>query len=274
MRLTVVGAINVDLTARVSRAPARGETVGDGSLTRQAGGKGANQAAAAARLGADVRLLGAVGDDAEGREMRRELARAGVDVSSVQTVPDATGTALIVVDSEGENSIVVCPGANASIDSGALRVEPGEALLVQLEVRDEVVVAAARQATGMFAVNASPARKIPHEVLHRADLIIVNETEYGQLPEVHDVPLLAVTLGAAGAILLERGVEVARAVGLTTDVRNSVGAGDAFAAALMISIARGDAYPQALQLACAVGAAAVADERSQPSLNLLDSYAR
>ncbi|WP_316502319.1 ribokinase [Microbacterium sp. ANT_H45B] len=273
MKLAVIGAINVDLTARVGRAPERGETVGDGRLTREAGGKGANQAVAAARLGASVRLLGAVGDDPDGQEMRSELKRAGVDITSVQSVTAATGTALIVVDAKGENSIVVCPGANASIDAGELRVPPGESVLAQLEVSDDVVVAAAMQATGLFALNASPVRAIPPIILRRTDLFIVNETEFAQLPELHDAPLLAVTLGAEGAVLFEHGTEIARAAGHAVEVRNSVGAGDAFAAALVIGIARGDSYSSALQRACAVGAAAVADDRSQPELQALDSYA-
>ncbi|KQZ23235.1 ribokinase [Microbacterium sp. Root553] len=273
VKLAVIGAINVDLTARVDRAPERGETVGDGRLTREAGGKGANQAVAAARLGASVRLLGAVGDDPDGQEMRSELKRAGVDITSVQSVTAATGTALIVVDAKGENSIVVCPGANASIDAGELRVPPGESVLAQLEVSDDVVVAAAMQATGLFALNASPVRAIPPIILRRTDLFIVNETEFAQLPELHDAPLLAVTLGAEGAVLFEHGTEIARAAGHAVEVRNSVGAGDAFAAALVIGIARGDSYSSALQRACAVGAAAVADDRSQPELQALDSYA-
>ena len=271
--LVVVGAINVDLTARVHRAPERGETVGDGILSREAGGKGANQAVAAARLGAEVRLVGATGNDADGREMRRALEQAGVDVSAVQTVPEPTGTALIVVDAHGENAIVVCPGANASIDPGAVRVPAGEAVLAQLEVGDDVLVAAAAQATGLFVLNASPVRRLPESVLRRVDLLIVNETEYRQMPESHDVPLLALTLGADGAVLFERGTEVARAAGIASVVRSTVGAGDAFAAALVIGIARGDSPSVALHRACAVGAAAVADDRSQPALQVLDAYA-
>lgn len=271
--LVVVGAINVDLTARVHRAPERGETVGDGILSREAGGKGANQAVAAARLGAEVRLVGATGNDADGREMRRALEQAGVDVSAVQTVPEPTGTALIVVDAHGENAIVVCPGANASIDPEAVRVPAGEAVLAQLEVGDDVLVAAAAQATGLFVLNASPVRRLPESVLRRVDLLIVNETEYRQMPESHDLPLLALTLGADGAVLFERGSEVARAAGIASVVRSTVGAGDAFAAALVIGIARGDSPSVALHRACVVGAAAVADDRSQPALQVLDAYA-
>jgi ribokinase len=270
-KLTVVGAINVDLTARVQRAPGAGETVADGVLQRGPGGKGANQAVAAARLGAHVRMVGAVGDDLDGRGIRERLTSLGIDASTVQTSEAATGTALIVVNATGENSIVVCAGANAAIDADALGIDPGSAVLAQLEVADAVVSAAA-EAAGFFALNAAPARPLPPGVLERADLVIVNETEYAQLPEVHDVPLLCVTLGAQGARLYRHGELVASAPGVPTTVRNTVGAGDAFCAALVVSLLRGDAEDVALTRACAVGAAAVADDASQPALDSLDAY--
>lgn len=269
--LTVVGAINVDLTARVERAPGPGEAVADGVLHRGPGGKGANQAVAAARLGGRVRLVGAVGDDLDGRGMREQLASVGVDASGVQTADAATGTALIVVDATGENSIVVCAGANAAIDADALGIAPRSAVLAQLEVSDAVISAAAK-AAGFFALNAAPARPLPAGVLERADLVIVNETEYAQLPEVHDAPLLCVTLGAEGARLYPHGELVASARGVSTTVRNTVGAGDAFCAALVVGLLRGDAETDALARACAVGAAAVADDASQPALEPLDTY--
>lgn len=269
--LTVVGAINVDLTARVDRAPAAGETVADGVLQRGPGGKGANQAVAAARLGAAVRLVGAVGDDLDGRGIRTQLAAEGIDASGVQTASAATGTALIVVDATGENSIVVCPGANAEIDATHLRIEPDSAVLLQLEVSDAVVIAAAR-ASSFLAVNAAPARPLPPGVLEKCDVVIVNETEYAQLPEVHDVPLLCVTLGAAGARLYRYGELAASAPGLASTVVNTVGAGDAFCAALVCGLLRGDSDETALVRACAVGAAAVADPASQPRLSHLDTY--
>lgn len=270
-RLTVVGAINVDLTARVERAPAAEETVADGVLQRGPGGKGANQAVAAARLGAEVRMVGAVGDDLDGRGIRDQLAAVGIDASGVQSTEAATGTALIVVDATGENSIVVCAGANAAIDPGTLGIEPGAAVLMQLEVSDAVVSAAA-EAAGYLALNAAPARPLPPGVLERCDLVIVNETEYAQLPEVHDAPLLCVTLGADGARLYRHGELVAAAEGVRTTVRNTVGAGDAFCAALVCGLLRGDAEADALARACAVGAAAVADDASQPALEPLDAY--
>lgn len=270
--LTVVGAINVDLTARVERAPERGETVADGVLRREPGGKGANQAVAASRLGAAVHLLGAVGDDADGRDLLAGLGERGVDTTRVQRMPQPTGTALIVVDATGENSIVVCPGANSAIDPRRIVVDPHTAVLAQLEVADEVVAAVAAQTDGFFALNAAPARRLPREIVDRVDLFIVNESEYAQLPELRRAPLLAVSLGADGAMLLRDGVEVARAASQATRVRSTVGAGDAFAAALTLGLLRGDDPAAALRRACAVGAAAVADERSQPLLEPLDAY--
>ncbi|HVL60151.1 MAG TPA: ribokinase [Microbacterium sp.] len=270
--LVVVGAINVDLIARVSRAPGRGETVADGELTRQPGGKGANQAVAAARLGARVRMIGAVGTDALGDYLRDAIATAGVDVSGIQTVDGDSGTALIVVDDDGENSIVVCPEANLRIDPATVRVRPGSAVLAQLEVPDAVVERAIAQTTGFVAINAAPARPFSASVLERADLFIVNEHEYELLPALQNASLVAVTLGADGARLLRHGTVVASASSRPAEVRNSVGAGDAFSAALTLGLLRGDEPAIALARACEVGAAAVEDDRSQPALSALDRY--
>jgi ribokinase len=270
--LTVVGAINIDLTAHASRAPDRGETVADGVLVRQAGGKGANQAIAAARLGGDVRLLGAVGDDDAGREMTARLAAAGVDVAGVQVVAHATGTALIVVDGEGENSIVVCPGANNHVDPHRLQVEPHAAILAQLEIPASVVEAAVAATDGFVVINVSPATALTPALRTRGDLFIVNESEYESLPDLMTAPLTALTLGARGAVLLQRGVEIARATVPARSVVNSVGAGDAFAAALTVGLLLGDDPQAALHRACAVGAAAVADPQSQPDLITLSTY--
>lgn len=270
--LTVAGAINVDLTARVARAPGPGETVADGRLVRQPGGKGANQAIAAARLGADVCLIGAVGSDQDGDAQLSNLAAADVNIDQVQRVAQSTGTALIVVDERGENSIVVCPGANRHLDPYAVRVDPHTALLAQLEIPVAAVEAIAAATDGFVAINVSPAREISASLLARGDLFIVNESEYAAHPELARAPMTVVTLGARGAVLMQNGEQVARAGAAATAVVNSVGAGDAFAAALTVGIIRGDNPRTALHRACAVGAAAVADERSQPVLRNLDSY--
>ncbi len=287
--LTVVGAINLDLTARVFRAPERGETVADGVLTRQPGGKGANQAAAAARLGATVRLIAAVGDDPDGRLMRAALADAGVDVAGIQTVPEVTGTGLIVVDREGENSIVVCPGANAEIDLTAVIVDAHTPVLAQLEVDPAVIEHVALATDGLVVVNAAPALPVSPRLGERVDVWIVNESEYTQMSGMRAAPLVALTLGAQGAILLSRGEEIARARVAASGVVSTVGAGDAFSAAFTVGLL--DAFEETLaeesdivarvgvdrlagilHRACEVGAAAVADERSQPGLQTLAEY--
>jgi ribokinase len=271
-RLDVLGAINQDVVARVRRAPTLGETVADGVLRHQPGGKGANQASAAARLGADVHMLGAVGRDAAADDMLQALTSAGVDVSGVQAVDDATGTALIVVDENGENSIVVCPGANGRIDAVRIDRDPAVPVLAQLEVDGDVVDHVARTSTGLFALNVSPARELGSVLWDRVGLFIVNEGEYAALPRLATASLVALTLGADGAVLLRGGRRVASAPSVPTSVVSTVGAGDAFAAALTVALLRGLDDEVALRAACAVGAAAVADERSQPLLQPLDAY--
>lgn len=270
--LTIVGAINLDLTATTARAPERGETVADGVLTRGPGGKGANQAVAAARLGAAVRLVGAVGADAAGTTILESLASAGVDISPVQRVAGETGTAIIVVDSTGENSIVVCSEANSRIEASRVEVPPHGAVLAQLEVADDVIEQAVAATDGFVAINASPARMLSAAVRDRVDLVIMNEHEYAALPGLWTAPLVAVTLGSRGARLLARGEVVAESNGRAARAVNSVGAGDAFAAALTLGILRGDPLPEALHRACLVGAAAVEDAHSQPALQRLDDY--
>ncbi|MEV8370430.1 PfkB family carbohydrate kinase [Microbacterium sp. NPDC064584] len=270
--LTVVGATNADHVVRVQRMPRPGETVADGVLVTQAGGKGANQAVAAARLGARARLVSAVGADAAGIDLLSGLRASGVDTDGVQVVDDATGTAIVVVDSTGENSIVVCRGANGRIDPSAVRIEHGSAMLAQLEVDSEIVETAALACTGLVVLNPSPAQPLSARVRERVDLFIVNEGEYDALAEIHTAPLVALTLGAEGARILRRGRLVASAPSVAARVVSTVGAGDAFAAALTVALLRGIAHEEALRAACRVGAAAVADPRSQPMLDRLQGY--
>lgn len=273
-KIVVVGSINVDITAQVERLPAPGETVGGGTLARIAGGKGANQAAAAARLGGRVRMVGAVGDDADGRWVLAQLTAAGVDATGVKTVGAATGVALIGVDAHGENQIIVCPGANDLIDLADAGIAPDEAVITQLELPIETVVAVARRSPGFLAVNASPAQSLPESLVERADLFVVNESEYGRMPQLHVARRVAVTYGAAGAALFAAGVEVARAAGRAADVVSTVGAGDAFCAALVLALRRGASDQAALETACAVGAAAVEHEASQPPFQPIEAYER
>jgi ribokinase len=273
-RLAVVGSINEDVTATTERLPGPGETVAGGTLTRQPGGKGANQAVAAARLAGASRMIGAVGDDEAGRRMVRSLGEAGVDTAAVASIgSEATGTAVIVVDAQGENQIAVCPGANSALSLDGVEFGADEAVLAQLEIELSVVVEAARRARGYFALNASPARALPRELLERCDLVIVNETEYALMPELASARRVAVTYGAKGAELREGGRRVAFAPGVPTEAVSSVGAGDAFAAALVLALCEGYDAERALGTACAVGAAAVRDPASQPRFATLAHYA-
>jgi ribokinase len=252
VELTIVGSINLDLVARVERLPRAGETVLGSSFERFPGGKGANQAVAAARLGARVRMVGAVGTDALADEALAGLIEAGVELDLHRE--GATGIAVILVADDGENQIVVVPGANASVPP----VSPGGAVLCQLEVRDEVVLAAASGAS-FFALNAAPARPVDVE----PDLLIVNRLEHEL---VSRGKLVAVTYGAEGAALFEGGVEVARATPPRVDAVDGTAAGDAFAACLVVSLLEGREREEALRRACAAGALAASRHGAQPSL--------
>ena len=270
--VVVVGSANVDVTAFVDRLPTAGETVAGGRLSRDLGGKGANQAVAAAKLGGKVRMVGAVGDDADGSWTREEMQRAGVDVADLRTVDDATGTALIVVDADAENQIAVCPGANDHVSLDGVTFGSDEAVLMQLEISLAVVEEVVASAEGFIALNAAPAQPLPEALLRRVDLFIVNETERELMPELAEAELVAVTYGAAGAALYRRGEEIARADGVPAEAVNTVGAGDAFCAALVLALRAGHAPTDALAAACAVGSAAVSHLSSQPPFEHLSRY--
>jgi len=272
-QLAVVGAINLDLVASVDNAPRPGETVLGSDLRRLPGGKGANQAIAAARLGAQVDMIGALGDDDAGAELLAALHESGVDTSRVQVVHGASGVALIVVDSAGENSIVVCPGAGLHIDARSVTVTPGAAVLAQLEVDLAVIEQVAWRATGPFFLNVSPVRDLSRGLRDRVDLFVVNQGEYEASPFLATAPRVVLTLGAEGAVLLKRGRVVAKARVRAERVVNTVGAGDAFTAALVVALLERRSESDALEVACRVGAAAVADHKSQPTLKPLAFYA-
>jgi ribokinase len=252
VELTVVGSINLDLVARVERLPRPGETLPAARFDRFPGGKGANQAVAAARLGARVRMIGAVGADGFADEALTGLVTAGVELDVARA--GETGIALILVDDDGENVIVVVPGANGTL---AAREVEG-AVLCQLEVPDAVVLAAARGAA-FFALNAAPAR--PLDIV--PDLLIVNRHEHEVMSRGR---LVAVTYGAEGAALYEAGTEVARAAPPAVSAVDGTAAGDAFAACLVVSLLEGRPRDDALVRACAAGALAASRPGAQPSL--------
>jgi ribokinase len=255
--LTVVGSINLDLVARVERLPRPGETLTGATLARIPGGKGANQAVAAAKLGARVRMVGCVGQDANAGDALAGLRDAGV-VLDVSEVEAPTGVAIILVGEDGENVIVVVPGANARVGGFSAAGN----VLCQLEIPDEAVREARAQAQWL-CVNAAPARPLVVE----ADLVVANRYE-AEL--VGDQPLLALTLGEEGAVLLEHGKEVARATPPHVEAVDGTAAGDAFTACLVVSLLDGRDPEEALRRACAAGAVAASRFGAQPSLPTAD----
>jgi ribokinase len=253
--------VNLDLVARSARLPRVGETLTGAAFGRHPGGKGANQAVAAARLGAEVRFVGAVGADAFAGEALAGMREAGVKLELVER--EATGVALILVDAAGENVIVVAPGANVEVGP----VEVHGNVLCQLEISDETVVSAAAGAERFF-LNAAPAREIPPEVVQSAELVVVNRYELDSLPETPQ--LLALTLGEEGAVLIEGGAEVARAAAPRVEAVDGTGAGDAFTACLVVSLLEERDREEALRRACTAGALAASRAGAQPSLPTAD----
>jgi ribokinase len=256
-RITVVGSANVDLVARCERLPRPGETVTDATFERIAGGKGANQAVAAARLGAEVRFIGRIGRD---DLVLRSLEAAGVDVSGVVRDDGESGVALILVDAAGENVIVVAPGANGRVAPGDVEVGQADAVIAQQEIPAEAVAAAAADAR-FFCLNAAPARG-PLSI--EPDLLVVNRYEYEQVRPYDG--LVALTMGAEGAVLLEGGRQVAEAKSPAVQPVDGTAAGDAFVAALVVGLLEGRERPEALTRACAAGAIAASRAGAQPSL--------
>jgi ribokinase len=274
--VAVIGSVNLDIVARVARLPAPGETVTGAKLHRFPGGKGANQALAAQRLGADVSLVARVGDDAAADEALALLRAGGVDLSACVAIPDvATGTALIAVAPSGENQIVVAPGANRYLLPDQLEVPDSDAVICQLEVPVETVVSVATAYKGFFCVNLAPAMEIDVAVLQRADLVVVNETEsdwYGASLSAC-AGLVATTRGAGVASLERDGKVVAEARPTATEAIDATGAGDTFTAALTVALIEGQAPEEALQFACAAGAVAVTKMGAQPSLPMRSEVA-
>ena len=267
--IVVVGSVNLDLAATVSRLPVAGETVTGAELQRFPGGKGANQALAAKRLGANVWMVACVGDDAAADEALALLQSGGVELSGCTRLAETpTGVALIAVNPDGENQIVVAPGANRQLTPDRLRLPAADALICQLEVPVETLSHAAREFDGFFCINLAPAQDVPGELIQRAQLVVVNETEaahYGDALAAGE-GLLAITYGSRGAILNKSGETIAQAKPPRVQAVDATGAGDAFTAALTVAIIEGQSPPDALQFACAAGAAAATRPGAQPSL--------
>lgn len=272
-RVIVIGSINVDLVIAAERLPRPGETVLGGRFAQYAGGKGANAAVAAARAGASVSMIGAVGDDVHGRFALDALSSEGVDVSGVRTVDAATGVALISVGPRGENLITVAPGANATVTADTLDLdgEPG-VLVTNFEVPMPAVVAAATAAheAGWTAiVDPAPAHALPAALLAAGPLLVPNEheltvaignddpgTALEELLARHPGPVV-VTQGAAGALLAE-GTRRERFPGYPAPaVVDTTGAGDTFAGVLATWVAAGATLDEAIEAANAAAALSV-----------------
>jgi ribokinase len=275
-RVAVLGSLNVDIVTLVERHPVPGETVLGEAGGRFAGGKGGNQAAAAARAGAShVQMLARVGSDEAGAAYVERLEALGIDPSAISTSRAApTGTALITVDEQGENSIIVIAGANGEPDPSlaheAGRLAPGDVLLCSLEVDLGTVadaVRAAHAAGARVVVNLAPYAALPPDVIELADPVVVNESEMRDLADSALVPQsLLVTFGAAGARWGMDGVD-----GIPVpagEVGDTVGAGDAFCGALAAALAGGADRRAALEVANAAGAAAVRWVGAQPDATL------
>jgi ribokinase len=266
--IVVVGSVNLDIVAAVENLPHAGETVTGASLSRFPGGKGANQALAAKRLGADAFLVACVGNDANADEALALLSAGGVDLDNcIRDGSAPTGVALIAVASCGENQIVVAPGANRELKPACFSLPEADALICQLEVPIDTINFAIESFAGFVSINLAPALIVPDELLGRADLVVVNETEaafYGQ--QLDDVRMLATTYGAKGAVLTKAGTEVARSRPASIDAVDTTGAGDTFTAALTLAIVEGMELQTALDFACTAGAIAATKQGAQPSL--------
>jgi len=267
--ITVVGSVNLDLVASGAPLPHPGETVTGARLARYPGGKGANQALAAARLGQSVRLIAAVGNDDIAEEALKLLRAGGVDLSATHFLNgETTGVALIAVSPEGENLIVVCPGANNALAPSDIDGETIEHMIGVLEVPVPTLLAAAQRATGFVALNLAPALPVPPELLAEADLLVVNETEAAAYGDSLHAPgrYVAISLGSDGAQLWKGGTRIASAKPPKVHVVDTVGAGDTFCAALTTALIEGMDDASALKFAVAAGAAACTKPGAQPSL--------
>jgi ribokinase len=272
-KIVVAGSANMDLVGLAPKLPAPGETVLGDDFVMTPGGKGANQAIAAARAGGETVFLGAIGSDSFGVTLKARLNASGVDTTHVRTSYGSSGVAVIMVDHAGENSILVSPGANSTF-AGLSAAEEAEiaaadVLLCQQEIPVETVIAAARAARAgdtRTILNAAPARSLPPELLARLDLLVVNEGEATAVtgtPEpdlaalLELVPAVVLTLGGNGSTYADRSGRLEQISALRVEVADTTAAGDAFTGALAVAWGEGRDIVEAVRWASAAGAACV-----------------
>ena len=252
-RIAVVGSINADLVVQMPKLPGRGETVSSAEPAWFPGGKGANQAVAAARMGGNVSMFGAIGADEPGQMCLSALKQSGVNVDAVVTVPSPTSTALVMVEHSGENQIVVADGANQHAAFDAAQISAADAVIVQFEISESVIVEVGKAAKGIFCVNAAPVRELSDELASLIDVLIVNEHEFAQLGEPKS-GLVIVTAGAKEVVAYQDGEVVAKSQPPKVEALDTVGAGDTFVGAFVVAYASGKTLPDSLDLACAASA--------------------
>jgi ribokinase len=286
--ILVIGSLNADLVVRAPHFPQPGETISGEDLQVIPGGKGANQAVAAARLGASVSMLGRVGDDNFGNFLLDNLKSNHVDSQLVQRDDASTGTAIIVVDSSGQNSIVLSPGANGKVSSTDVNHAPfpaGGLLLLQLEIPTPTVLAAAQRAKEnnlRVILNPAPAKELPAELIALADFIIPNESELSLLTDLpvndissaetaaqqlieHGAHNVIVTVGSNGALAVTRD-ETAHIASFKVEVVDTTAAGDAFIGGFATALLQNKSLEDSVRYGCACGALATTKFGAQPSL--------
>ena len=287
--IVVVGSVNVDLLAQVQRQPRPGETLHGTGGQMLPGGKGANQAVAAARLGARVAMVGAVGSDVQAEAALSALREAGVDLGHVAEIEGPTGLAIVTVAEDGENSIVVIAGANDAMDAARVRaaaevISAARIVVCQGEIPRDGIEALPALATGRFLHNPAPVMELDPAVLRASDPLVVNQHEAGlvlaqlapgqEAPEDPEavvaalraagIPSAVLTLGADGSLVADQ-AGVRRIPPAPVEAVDTTGSGDAFIGALALGLARGDDLATAARLASRVGAFAATGEGAQPS---------
>lgn len=289
--VVVIGSVNHDISVLAPRLPRPGESITGTDHFYGPGGKGANQAVAAARLGSPVAMVGRVGDDEHGAALVSGLRSEGVEVSAMGIDDDAsTGIAVITIDAGAENTIVVSPGANMRLGPAHVRehaelIAGASVVLAQLEVPLETITAAAEIATGTFCLNPAPARAIPEQLLERVDVLVPNRSELALLAEGEEPTTgrqaadaarrlghggaTVVTLGAGGAVLVDADV-ITLVPAPDVDPVDPTGAGDAFSGALAHSLSRGGSLVEAVGWAVAAGAAATTRRGAQAAMPTAD----